>query len=131
MGQLLDFIVTPDPHIMIVLTVINHLPPAACKDFDRVSQIKIKVHKFYLTHLLLKIYIIFTHFTHHIHIFKQFISLYNRLIVMIQTLNQVLKTYNMYQTLMPLPVMFCFSIKKRQTEWRPFLSLSKIGEYMR
>ena len=59
----------PRPSHNDVLTIINHLPPSACKDFDRVSQIKIKVHKFDLTHLLLKIYIIFTHFTHHIHNF--------------------------------------------------------------
>ena len=114
----------PRPSHNDVLTVISHLPPAACKDFDRVSQIKRKIHKFYFTLLLLKIYI-------PLHISKQFTSLCNRQIVMIQTLSQVLKSYNMYQTLMPLSVMFCFSIKKRQTEWRPFLSLSTIGEYMR
>ena len=107
-----------------VLTVISHLPPAACNDFDRVSQIQIKIHKFYFSLLLVHVYI-------PLHISKQFPPLCNRLIVMIQTLSQVRKTYNMSQTLMPLAVMFCFSIKKRQTEWRPFLNLSTIGEYMR
>ena len=84
----------PRPSHNDVLTVISHLPPAACKDFDRESQIKIKIHKIYFTLLLLKIYI-------PLHISKQFTSLCNRQIVMIQTLSQVLKSYNMYQTLMP------------------------------
>ena len=114
----------PRPSHDDVLTVNNHLPPAACTDFDKLSQIQIKIHKIYFYLLLVHVYI-------PLHISKQFPPMCNRLIVMIQTLSPVRKTYNMSQTLIPLPVMFCFSIRKRQTEWRPFLCLSTIGVYMK